>query len=177
MDLNQPVYVGETPGPEIMAGETCEIGVDRPQDCWSKSGDPVVKVLWVNHPEARLVSVAWLYSYMIPPPQLFPLEIAGDTTTEVIWRLSGGSVPGGSDAVSLQHWRLIFGESSAWLYHNVSSLSEWLMNDFPPCAAYQALMAGRLIGLDKQSVVQPVRIGNTWRSCFAKCILEVSVPR
>ena len=31
-----------------------------------------------------------------------------------------------------------------------------------------------LIGLEKQPVVRPVRIGETWRHCFAKCASVVA---
>ena len=53
---------------------------------------------------------------------------------------------------------------------------EWLANSRPPWAEYWSLVAGRLIALDKQSNIQLVGIGKTWRCCFANFILAVAVP-
>ena len=48
---------------------------------------------------------------------------------------------------------------------------EWLGNDSPPWAAYRALMACRLVALDKQPGVRLLGIGEVWRRGLAKCIL------
>ena len=37
-------------------------------------------------------------------------------------------------------------------------------------------MSGRLIALDKQPVVRPVGVGETWRRLFDKCVLRVTGP-
>ena len=49
----------------------------------------------------------------------------------------------------------------------------WLANGTPPFAAYRALMACRLIPLDKQPGVRPVGIGEVYRRLLAKCVLIV----
>ena len=53
---------------------------------------------------------------------------------------------------------------------------EWLGNGRPPWSAYQALMSGRLVALDKQPRIRPVRVGETWRRMMAKCLLRVAGP-
>ena len=43
-----------------------------------------------------------------------------------------------------------------------------------PWAAYCALMASQLIGLDKHPVVWPVDMGETWRRMMTKCMINVA---
>ncbi len=50
-----------------------------------------------------------------------------------------------------------------------------MANDSPPWAAYRAIKAGRLIGLDKCPGVRPVGIGECWSRLDAKCVLLVAV--
>ena len=53
---------------------------------------------------------------------------------------------------------------------------ESLENSHPPWAAYQYLMAGRLIGMYNQPVVRPEGIGETWCCCFVKYVLALARP-
>ena len=55
----------------------------------------------------------------------------------------------------------------------VVDFTEWLGNGRPPWAAYHALISGRLIALDKQTGVKPVRVLETWRRLMSKFILRV----
>jgi len=50
----------------------------------------------------------------------------------------------------------------------------WLANDSPPWPAYCALMACRLITLNKQPGVQPVGIGEIYCQLLAKCLLAAT---
>ena len=36
------------------------------------------------------------------------------------------------------------------------------------------MMSGRMIALDKQPGVRPVKVGETWRCLMAKCVLRVT---
>ena len=56
----------------------------------------------------------------------------------------------------------------------VASFSRWLANDSPPWAAYRAIMANRLVALDKYPEVRRLAIGEIWRRLFAKCVLELA---
>ena len=80
------------------------------------------------------------------------------------------------DSVSLQHWLLRFGSASADLRLIVGDFVEWLGNGRPPWAVYWALMSGRLIVLDKQPGIRPVRVGESWRRLMAKCLLKAVGP-
>ena len=51
---------------------------------------------------------------------------------------------------------------------------EWLGNTHPPWAAYRALMACRLVALDKQPGVRPVGIGEVHRRLLAKLVVAAA---
>ena len=116
----------------------------------------------------RLESATRLDSYVDAPLKFTPINIIKDTVTEVGRWLSGGDGPWGADEVSLQNWILHYGESSADLRKIFDFLTEWM--------AYRALMAACLIGMDKHMGIIPIGIGEMWRRCFAKYVLEVAGP-
>ena len=136
----------------------------------------MLEVLRAKHPEARPPTAASLTPYTGCPPELTPVDITNDTVMAVAGRLSGGAGPRGTDSVLLQHWLLRFGATSAELRLIVGDFIEWMSNGRPPWAAYRALMSGRLIALDKQPGIRPVRVGDTWRRLMAKCLLKVVGP-
>ena len=35
-------------------------------------------------------------------------------------------------------------------------------------------MSGRIIALDKKTIIRPVRVGETWRRRMVKCLLRVA---
>ena len=74
-----------------------------------------MEVLHTKHPEARTPTTASLDSYLGRPPELTPVDITDDMVTSVAGRLLGGAGPGGTESVSLQHWRLRFEAESAEL--------------------------------------------------------------
>ena len=57
-----------------------------------------------------------------------------------------------------------------------ASTPECSSNAPTPWVVYSALMAVRLIGLDKHTGVKTVGIGETWRRCFEKFVLVMAVP-
>ena len=136
-------------------------GVLQPGERCEKTGDQVLEVLRAKHLEARTPTAACLESYTGRPPEFTPVDITDYTVTVVAGRLSGGTRPGGTDSVLLQHWLLRFGAASAELRHIVGDFVEWLGNGQPPWAAYQALMSDQLIALDKQPGIRPVIVGET----------------
>ena len=54
--------------------------------------------------------------------------------------------------IAIEHLNqvLLYGEVSAELRNIIALLTEWLANNHPPWVSYCTLMAGHLIGLDKQ---------------------------
>ena len=134
-------------------------------------GERVIEVLYTMRPDAWTSTAASLELYPDRPPEIVPIDITDETVTAVAGRISGGGGPGGTDSVSLQHWLLRFGEASGELRLIVGKFTEWLSNGRPPWATYLTMMSGRLIALDKQPGIRPIRIGETWRQLMGKCLI------
>ena len=56
----------------------------------------------------------------------------------------------------------------------VSRQADWMDNSSPPWAAYPALMACRLVALDKSPGVCPVGKGETLRRALAKLVMTAA---
>jgi hypothetical protein len=151
-------------------------GVLQPDDKCTKTGHPVVEVLRSKHPDLReppsVGSETGAFEPYDVEPTAIPVDITADDVESVATRLSGAAGPGGTDAVDLRNWLLRFGKESAALREEMASWTAWLANGHPPWAAYRALMAARLVALDKQPGVRPVGIGEIYRRLFAKCLLK-----
>ena len=92
-------------------------------------------------------------------PEMVTLDITSETVQKVASKLSGAAGPGGVDSMALQQWLLRFGTNSNQLRESVANLCYWLANETPPWTAYRAIMANRLIALDKCPGVKPVGVG------------------
>ena len=105
---------------------------------------------------------------------LVEIDITANTVESVAQRLSDSADPGGTDAAFLQYWLLRFGRASAEFRKAVAEFVRWKSNNNPrPWAAYRALRAGRLVGLDKMPGVPPVGIGETLERLGVKYVLLV----
>ena len=135
----------------------------------------VTSVLEGKNPSKTIPSCATLEMYEVTPI-LIPVDITEEAVESVAQKLSGSSVPGGTDSEALQGWLLKFGEDSTRLHTIVETFVDWLSNGSPPWAAYCAFMSGRLIALDKQPGVQTVDIGEMWRCIFAMIVLKITGP-
>jgi hypothetical protein len=138
-----------------------------------KTGDSVAEVLKSKHPEAKIPDVRHLPTYA-ERPVLTDVDVTPEVVEHVAGRLTGSAGLGGSDAHALGHWLLKFGTSSQRLRSALADLGSWMANKSPPWAAIRALMAGRLLAIDKCPGIRPIRIGETWRRAIAKCILHVA---
>ena len=92
----------------------------------------MMEVLRTKQPKAQTPTAANLDSYLRRTPEITPVDITEDTVTVVAGGLSGGAGQGRKDSVSLQHWFLRFGASSAELRLIVGDFVEWLGNGWPP---------------------------------------------
>ena len=94
--------------------------------------------------------------------------------TWVASKLSGTAGVLGAEAIELRNFLLRFGCASEELMIVVARLSGWIANSSSPWAAYCALMACRLVALDKRSGMRPVGIGETLRRSLAKLIMRAA---
>ncbi|KAI2506100.1 hypothetical protein MHU86_8331 [Fragilaria crotonensis] len=151
-------------------------GVRQPDDLCSKAGRPVWQVLQEKHPALRdPTSVGDADGAFEPYPDLpapVPVHVTQDDVEAISSRLAGAAGPGGTDAVDLANWLLRFGRESEALREEMAAWTNWLANTSPPWAAYRAVMANRLVALDKQPGTRPVGIGEVYRRLWAKCLLK-----
>ena len=104
-------------------------------------------------------------------PTVIPIVITADTIEDVASKLSGSAGPSGIDSEMLKRWLLGFGNHSGALRRKLADFTTWLATSNPPWAVYRALMACRLVALDKQPGVRPLGIGEIYCHLMAKSLL------
>ena len=155
-------------------------GVYQPDDLDSKTGRPVLEVLQEKHPDLREPPDIGTATGSFEPVddadwrKPIPVVITPDIVETVASRLSGAAGVDGVDSVEFRHWLLRFGPESTALRTELARWTEWWGNDHPPWAAYRALMANRLVPLDKRPGVRPIGIGSIIRRTLAKCLIKAS---
>ena len=107
-------------------------------------------------------------------PKTVPLDFTEDDVTWVASKLVGPAGALGAEATELRNWLLCFRCASEELRVVVASLADWMANSPPPWAAYRALMACRLVALDKRPGVRPMGIGETLRRAIAKLVMRAA---
>jgi hypothetical protein len=137
-----------------------------------------LEVLRGKHPETRVPDLAnpQCSSFEAYPetPEVLPLDFSPEDVERVASKLAGAAGPLGADAVETRNWLLRFGEESIELREEIASWADWLANSSPSWAAYRALMACRLVALDKQPGVRPVGIGEILRRLIAKMVVRAA---
>ena len=103
-----------------------------------------------------------------------PLDFTEYDVTLVASKLSGAAGALGEEAIELINWLLHFGCASEELRVVVTRLADWIANSSPPWDAYHALMACRLVSLDKSPGVSPMVIGETLRRALAKLVMRAA---
>ena len=83
-------------------------------------------------------------------PETVPLHFTEDDVMWVASKISGAAGVLGAEAMELRNWLLCFGCASEELRFVVTSLTDWMANYSPHWAAYRALMACRLVALNKR---------------------------
>ena len=112
-------------------------------------------------------------------PYLEDSEIIAAHVQFVASRLQGGAGPGGCQSAHCQsaHWKdavLRYGSSSDHLRVAVAALCRLLCNSTAPWDDIRALLASRLIALDKCPGVRPIGVGETHCCLVGKTICLVT---
>ena len=107
-------------------------------------------------------------------PKTVPLDFTEDDVTWVASKLSGAADALGVEAMELRNWLLRFGCASDEIRVVFASLADWMDNSSPPWASHRALMACRLVVLDKRPGVRPLDTVETLHRALAKLVMRAS---
>ncbi len=106
----------------------------RPTDLDSKSGWPVIDVLWEKHPEGVMPS-EWDFDTYPDAADLLdtmPVYCYKECVAKAAACLTGGAGPCGVEAEMLKHCLLRYGAHSELLREAMAKWVDWLGNGSPP---------------------------------------------
>ena len=132
------------------------------------------EVLKQKHPASTEPGIEAMHNYDFPPPLMPGLDVTAEHVESTARKLQGGAGPGGSNAEAWQDWLLRFGKHSAELREAVASLTRRMSNDIVPWEQLRALMANRLIALDKCPGVRPIGVGEVLRRIIGKTVMLIA---
>ena len=145
-------------------------GVLHPNDRVDGSSDRrVIDVLQEKHPDSGTLNDDVMMNGEFPC--LVDVDITGSHIERLARSLHGGGGPGGTNS---GHWRsflLCYGTQSAKLRESVASLARMLANNVVEWEVIRALMASRLIALDKNPGVRPIGVGEVLRRLLGKAMV------
>ena len=99
------------------------------------------------------------------------LDITGAHAQIVARHLHDSAGPGGADATTWQDWLLRYGAHSEHLRDAVAHLTRVISNTMVPWESIHALMASRLIALDKCPGVRPIGIRESLGRLMGKTVM------
>jgi len=136
--------------------------------------DAIRKVLEDLHPRAEPAPSGSLIEGTPPPVELIIFEpLVGDTIRRAALRTKGAAGVSGGDA---EHWRRVClsqGDASRRLCEAMAALARRLCTQAMDPITLEALLANRLIPLDKCPGTRPIGIGETMRRIMGKAIMSV----
>ena len=131
---------------------------------------PVIDALRVKHPSSHPPHS----STLLPPPSPLPLfedlDVTGTHIALIACRIQESAGPGGCDSSHWQNILLRYSPHSRRLCDSVVSLTRSLANTITDWSSIQALLANRLIALDKSPGVRPIGIGESLRRLIGKVV-------
>jgi len=132
------------------------------------------QVLEDLHPEAEAATSGSLIEGTPPTVEMIIFEpLVGDTVRRAALRTKGAAGVSGGDA---EHWRRVClsqGDASRRLCEAIAALSRRLCTQVMDPESLEALLANRLIPLDKCPGTRPIGIGETMRRIVGKAIMSV----
>ena len=133
----------------------------------------VLEALRLKHPEPQSPSLSTLLKCDTLPPRL-DVEATGAQIHYAASRIQGSAGPSGTDAHHWQDVLLRFGAHSDCLRDSVAALVRRLSNTITPWDDIRALVACRLIALDKKPGIRPIGIGETLRRILGKVVCSMT---
>jgi len=140
-----------------------------------KTSISVIDALHLKHPNPCIPPDFALLSFTTLP-SLEEAEVTSAHVQSVAHHLLGGAGPGVCDASHLCDMLLRYGASSVRLHDTVASLCHRLCKSIVPWNDVRALLASRLIALDKCPGVCPIEIGETLRRLLVRLYLSGCRP-
>ena len=144
-----------------------------PTDTVSSGSLSVVDALKLKHPSPHPPHSSTLLRPSVVP--LFEdLDITGAHIGIIAHRIKGSAGPTGCDSTHWQDVLLRFGCQSQRLRDSLAGLCRRLANSIVDWLSIRALLANRLIALDKSPGIRPIGVGETLRRILGKTICLVS---
>ena len=148
-------------------------GVLKLSDIDAKSGKCVFDVLREKHPPSGLASQDAFVSCS-DLPLLVDVDVTSSYVEQVACRFRESGGPGGVDSYHWQCFLLHYGAHSSRLRESVADLAMHLANGIVDWTDIRALMANRLIVLDKFPGVHPIGIGECLRHVLGHVLALVT---
>ena len=136
----------------------------------------VMDALRDKHPEARPMQAEALVTSSCSPPDVHPVlfeRLTGSSIRTAALRSQGAAGPSGVDAAGWQRICTAFRRDSADLCEAIAAVGRRLCTDLVDPTPLQALLACRLIPLDKRPGVRPIGICEVLRRILGKAITAV----
>ena len=144
-------------------------------------GDPasssVLDALKSKHPTAQPLSCDAIYSPDSPPPNVHPVifeELDTQCIRSAALRTTGAGAPSSTDALFWRRLCTSFKRSSDELCYSLSCVAKQLCSSFVDPEGLSALLACRLVALDKNPGVCPIGICETVQCIIAKAALQIT---
>ena len=150
--------------------------LDQVADPESDNSETVRDVLLKKHPPKQPPSVSSLLEPESQPPEPHPVMfevIDGQFIRNTVLKMDGAAGPSGLDAAA---WKCIctsFKTASADLCKFIASTARRRCSEYVDPTCISALVACRLIALDKCPGVRPIGVGETVRRVIGKSIATV----
>jgi hypothetical protein len=146
-------------------------GPHCPHNLDSKSGRPVIDVLWDKHPDCRVPLEEDFNAYpnAVNLLDTMPVYCFEKCIAKAAARLSGSTGPCGVKAKMLKHWLLRHGAHSEKLQEAIATWVNWLSEGSPPYAAYRAVNTVQPVTLEKCPGVRSLRVGQVWMRLWSDC--------
>lgn len=151
-------------------------GVLLTTDICQATGQPVREVLATKHPPGQAVVPSEVFSSSIfsdsPHPIIFD-SLTGELIKSIAMSSSGAAGPSGAEAADWRRFCSCFKRASDDLCNSLAAVAKKLCTQVIDPIGISALVASRLIALDKKPGVRPIGIGEVARRIINKAILKV----